>query len=77
MCPELAPAGDCVFMLEGGGRNWYLSSPSFLEKSLNDPCPSGTHYKMSKLLSLSCALDIFQTVASGLYLHGLFVMLSL
>lgn len=49
----------------------------FLEGSPHDLCLSGPCCEMSKSLSLPSAPGVFQTANFMLYLHGLFVVLSL
>ena len=54
-----------------------MPAPLFLEKTFKIPAPLGRSSEMSKLLYICYALGIVLTIASRLYLRGLFVVPSL
>ena len=55
----------------------HLPAPLFLEESTNDLGPSSTCSEINKLCPLPYVPGTLQTIASMLYLHKLFFVLSL
>ncbi|CAD7681801.1 unnamed protein product [Nyctereutes procyonoides] len=58
----------------GGGAKWHPPALLFLEKSPKDPCPSSTHFKIKKQISLPYTQAFFKLLLCCIS-AGLFIVL--